>query len=353
MKIKEFRKLCGFTPKFSYFEFEYLFNKTHTLNVRLKNTKLLKLIKRLAGLAYPDEKYAHGKDRRWHSFYLPLRRGKAIVMPVAIVNYKNMFALFFGHFTPIEVYSGNSKIERHYFEVVKELLRFSRVLKKHPEIVKKCLPYDIRTGKVLGKYILEKPIPKKEKARILNEYKAHLKRMKPLYKISLADYLNTVAICYKAAFGKKAENLSPEEMYRRWADGRDCGMLRIRNKRSTRAFMYWLRHKSHCGGHPFEIVFSWFRHGIHLYPPCKEHPYFLLYVTNYGYAKDYIKMVKALIKSKVAFRANDLENVLNYLAGETYFRVNKYAEHHIFYSSELKNIRKYIEWNPIKLPKWK
>lgn len=353
MRIKEFEELCGFRPKFSYFEFEDLFNRTHTPSVRFKNTKLLKLIKRLAGLAYPDKKYTHVRDRRWYNFYLPLRRGEAIVVPLAIVNYRNMFALIPNNFTSIEVYPGNSKIEKYYYEVVKEALRFSKVLKKHPAMVKKCLPLDIRTGKVLGKYVLAEVLSKKEKARILNRYKAHLKRMKFLHAISLEDYLNTAAICYKAAFGKEAETLAPIEMYKRWADGRDCGMLKIKNKTSERAFTYWLKHKSHCGGHPFEIVFSWFEHGIRLYPPSKEQPWFLLCVTNYAYAKKYIKMAEALIKNSIPFKALGIEDVLNYLAGETYFRVNEYAKHFIFYTPELKSIRKYIKWDPIKTPKWK
>ena len=177
--------------------------------------------------------------------------------------------------------------------------------------------------------------------------------MKPIYSISLNDYLNVCAICYKAAFGEKTRNMSPEDMYRRWADGRDCGMLKIKNKTSKRAFMYWLRHKSHCGGHPFEIVFSWYRHGIHLYPPNKHEPWFSIFVTNYAYAWKFLKMVEAMIKNNIPFKAPKLEDVLKFLAGETYFRVNEYAEHFVFYHSIDKDKRKYIEWDEIKIPKFK
>ncbi len=92
-------------------------------------------------------------------------------------------------------------------------------------------------------------------------------------------------------------------MYKKWADERDCGMLKIKNQNSKKSYECWLKHESHCGGHPFEIVFSWVQHGIHLYPPSDSSQY-SLDVTNYGYAKDFIKMVLALIKEKVPFRAN-------------------------------------------------
>jgi hypothetical protein len=50
------------------------------------------------------------------------------------------------------------------------------------------------------------------------------------------DYLNTVAICYRAIFGSKTDGLSAEQMYRKWADGRDCGMLEIKDKKSKKEF---------------------------------------------------------------------------------------------------------------------
>ena len=129
-------------------------------------------------------------------------------------------------------------------------------------------------------------------------------------------------------------------------------MLKIKKKHSKKAFMYWLEHKSHCGGHPFEIVFSWFRHGIHLYPPSKDSPWFAIYVTNYAYAWDFLRMVRALIKHRISFKAPELEKVLSYLAGETYFRVNEYDEHWINYFS-CKDKRKYIEWDKIEIPRFK
>lgn len=39
--------------------------------------------------------------------------------------------------------------------------------------------------------------------------------MKPIYFISLNDYLNVCVIYYKAAFGEKTGNMAPEDIYRR------------------------------------------------------------------------------------------------------------------------------------------
>jgi len=348
MRIKEFEKICGFRPKFSYWGLDF----PSQLFIRIENTELLNLVKKVANLAYPDEKTQY--ERKWFNFYLPVRAGEAVAIRVCIINYKKMYAFVIQNKTPIEVFSGKKEVDEFYFELVREIYRFSLALKKHPEIIKKCVPPSFRTGKVLGRYVMERVLDKKEKERRLKDYQEYRKTLKPVYPISLNQYLNVCAICYRAAFGEKTKGMSPEEMYRRWADGRDCGMLEIKKKDSKRAFSYWLERKSHCGGHPFEIVFSWHEHGIHLYPPSKEEPWFKLRVTNYAYAWDYLKMVEALMKNRIPFEALRIEEVLKFLAGETYFRVNEYSEHFIFYSPELwKDIRKYIEWDPLELPKWR
>ncbi len=44
-----------------------------------------------------------------------------------------------------------------------------------------------------------------------------------------------------------------------------------------------------------------------------------LRVTNCVYAIPFLKMVKALVLSRIAFEAYNLENVLDNLSGESYF----------------------------------
>lgn len=54
MKIKAFEKIFGFKSKFSYYELSYIF-RPGNLYIKIKNTRLLNLIRKLADLAYPDE----------------------------------------------------------------------------------------------------------------------------------------------------------------------------------------------------------------------------------------------------------------------------------------------------------
>ena len=204
-----------------------------------------------------------------------------------------------------------------------------------------------------GKYVLESLLPVEKKEEILKLYRNHIKKGKKLHSASLNNYLNTAAICYKASFGNKTNSLSAEQMYKKWADGRDCGMLEIKNKKSKKEFKNWLDNKSHCGGHPFEIVFSWQGHGIHLYPPYAKKPFFTLSVTDYRYTKLFLEMVRTLIKNRIPFIALELESVLDYLCGESYFSVNTYDKHYIFYSPEKKKILKYIEWDEPNILKGK
>ena len=253
----------------------------------------------------------------------------------------------------LQIKKGREKIERIYQDLFKESLRFLFFIKKDNQIIKRTLPYDYRTGKIKGKYLF-KPMPKQEKEKILFSYENHLKKQLQVSEISLKDYLETAAICYRVYGKKEANKLSSLEMYKRWADGRDEGMLSL-NQNSKNDFNKWLRNRSHAG-HPFEIVFSWREHGIHLYPPELSRQYFSLDVTNYAYVGAYLKMLKELIKNMIAFKTGELNEVLEYLTGESYFAVNEYDKHFFFYIPSKEHKKKYfkkIEWDAIKIPKIK
>src|SRR5208283_6204574 len=154
----------------------------------------------------------------------------------------------------VEVRKGKEEHD-FYLDLIKQTIEFSRILKRDPELVAKAIPYDIRQGRILGKYVMEKLFPIEEKEVILKLYRGHAQKGKSSQGCSLDDYLNIAALCYKAAFGSEANGLTPEQMYRKWADGRDCGMLEIKNRQSSNDFSHWLAKDEHCGGHPFEIKF--------------------------------------------------------------------------------------------------
>jgi hypothetical protein len=348
VKIEEIKRLYNFEPKYTFSQLEQ--NLPQRFEGKIQDDRLYKAVRRLTDKVYPTEENSY--EKKWFDFYLPLRRrGYFILVPLGIVLYDKRFFLAFPH-SNVEVLSGEEKNE-FYLGLIQQTVEFSRILKTDPGIVAKAIPLDIRTGRVLGKYILENLLPIEKKEEILQLYEDHVKRGKKSHGVSLSDYLNTAALCYRVAFGSKTNELTNEQMYRKWADGRDCGMLSIKNKKSKKDFSRWLANKARCGGHPFEIVFSWHGHGIHLFPPDMYSPYFALRVTNHMYALAFLEMVKTLVKNKIPFKANKLEGVLDYLSGESYFTVNTYDEHYIFYSHEHRKSLRHIEWDTLNMLKWK
>lgn len=351
--------LNEFNPQLAYYEIEPLTgNRISLQGKKIENTSIYNLTRKLTDQAFPT--YEDKFDRKWFDFHLPLRRsGKMISLPFGIVEYQKEFYLGFRGLGNLDIKKGRKKTPEEYQTIFEEALRFIPLIKKTKnKILEKITPYDIRTGKILGKYIMEKLMPQKEKKKILENYQKHLAKGLKISQISLNDYLKTAALCYRAAYGEKIKELPPLKMYNQWADGRHGGMLEIKNKRSKKEFMGWLKGGRWAGSHPFEIVFSWHRHGIHLTPPDAhwDRPFYSLQVTNYAYAEDFIRMAKALVKEEIPFQARDLEEVVNYLSGETYFTVNQYDEHMFRYFPSQEYKKKYfhhIKWEELKVPRWR
>jgi hypothetical protein len=89
-----------------------------------------------------------------------------------------------------------------------------------------------------------------------------------LDKLTVADYLNTAAIAYDAAFENMA-SLSPIEKYKSRADGRHGGMLNL-PLNNAKAFTRWFNNsQSWAGTHPWEIVYG-NSHGVMLSPRRDE-----------------------------------------------------------------------------------
>lgn len=349
IKLSEIIKQHGFEPKYSYSQLQYDILESHEPKT-IQDSRLYKTIVKLTEKAYPTEEDEYG--RRWIDFYIPLkRRGYLILVPVGIILYERKYFLSFLE-SQIEVCKGEGK-DDFYMDLIEQALEFTRIIRKDPDIVKKSIPYDIRTGRVLGKYVMEDLLSPGKKEELLELYREHLKKGKRSPGVSLNDYLETAGICYKAAFGSIADGMTGEEMYKKWADGRDCGMFEIKGRESKDDFSNWLVTKSHCGGHPFEIKFSWHGHGIHLIPPDQDRPYFILRVTDYSYAKPFLEMIKALIKNRIPFEAHNLESVLDYLSGDSYFTVNAYDKHFILYDPGDRKLVKHIEWDEPKVVTWK
>ena len=321
----------------------------------IENTEIYEMVRTLSDEALPS--YQDRSDTIWEGFYLPVKReGKVIALPFGIHEYNKEFFVHFHLFGNLHIKRGEKESEEFYKSIFSEALRFIPEIKADEKILEELIPYDIRTGKIKGLYVLEKVLSENNKVKIQKDYVRHVGRHPKIREISLNEYLGTAGICYRAAYGKKAENLSPLQMYKKWADGRDGGMLSIKDWDNKKEFMDWMGSGKDAGAHPFEIVFSWHRHGIHLNPPSSHEPYYRLRVTNYAYAAEFVRMARALIKENIPFRAHEFKNVLDYLAGETYFTVNSNEEHNFRYIPSREYKRKFfrhIEWDEIQNPEWK
>lgn len=340
-------------PKINFYEAEY-YLKNQSLNPRLiENSTIYNLVKKLTDRTHPSSKDKY--EKRWEDFYLPLKRSRReISVPFNVVKYRRDFFCCFFRLGHLRVKKGNKRQEKIYKKIFQEAMRFLGPIKRtNGEIVKRAVPYDLRTGKIKGKYVLNKLISKKEKIKIIQDYSSCLRKDLKVKSCSLNDYLKTASICYKASFGKKAAGLKPLKMYKSWADNRGGGMLSIKDWNSKEEYSNWCRSGKWAGSHPFEIVYSWHDHGIHLYPPSSYNSWkYSLKVTNYAYAKVFVKMAEALIKDNVPFIAQNLEEVLDYLLGETYFTVNDYSGNFFFYAPCREYKQKYfkhIEWDELKI----
>jgi hypothetical protein len=325
------QRSVSFKPRIFYSDIEYMFEYWNFREIGIENDDIYAMTRTLTSLAEPTSEDQY--DKRWEYFYLPVKRnGRLVCLPFGIVKYKDNYYVFFQNLGNLTIKKGKNKTDKIFTDIIKETIRFFPVIERTKgRAVIDRIPYDIREGKILGKYIMEKMISGKSKEHLMKSYIGNLDTSTKVNAVSLNEYLSVSAICYRAAFGKKTGKLSPMDMYKRWADGRDGGMLSIKDPDSRDDFSKWYQEHLWVGSHPFEIVFSWIDHGIHLYPPGKDEPNYTIFVTNYGYAWDYLEMVKALIQEKIPFVAKDFKETLDILTGDAYFKVNQWEKLQFWY----------------------
>ncbi|MBI4062835.1 MAG: hypothetical protein HY401_00860 [Elusimicrobia bacterium] len=346
----------GFNPKISLIEAQYLFPNDRLGERKLDNNALYDLIGKIVDQVHPsrEDKY----EKRWEAFYLPLKKGsRLIAVPFSITEYEKEFYAFFSQLGALHIKKGHKKIEKVYRDLFEDALKFLSLIKKTDgQIIKWTVPYSFRTGRILGQYVLIKTLPVQEKERLMNAHERHLREQGKGQGCSLNDYLDTTALCYRAAFNKSAAGLRPLTMYKKWADTRNGGMLAIKNRTGKKEFYRWYKSKQWSGAHPFEIVFSLLDHGIHLYPPTAENSWkYSLAVTDRALVGVFIKMAETLIKSNIPFIAENFQEILDYLAGETYFDVNENGEDAMTYTHSPKEKSRYfrhIVWDPLKIPRF-
>jgi hypothetical protein len=360
MKMNITEITMSFVPKLGFAKAEkYL--RPYGL-VELKNDELYAKIEELTKMAYPS--FEDQWDTRWRYVYLPIKRdGKLVCSPFAITLHNKAWSISFHGYTRalgfLAVDKGSEKIPGDYTLAFDETIRFIPLLKEtNNKLIEQTFPYDWRQGKVRRKYIRPNSelMPLEEKEKIAAAYKTHLEKKLTVTEISLNDYLNAAAICLREAFPEKITgDMTPKDIRQRFADMRHGGMLLLENPDSKKEFMDWFNSDSWRGSHPFEIVFST-PHGIMLYPPEKDHPFYRLSIQDPFYNKKYVHMAYSLIENNIPFQAHSMEDALEYIAGEAYVGVNVMEEDAFQYKPSREYKKKYlphIQWDEIEVVKWK
>ena len=361
MKIDIREITRSFAPKISHNYVRKYFRLDSETNIN--NDAFFAKMEELTAKAHPSSLPTKEKnDTRWEYFYLPMKRkSRLICTPIWVMLYRSLYYVwFFGitsSFGSLTVDKGNKKVLEDYNLFIDEAIRFIPLMKETGnQIVERTFPYDYREGKILKKnfYEKEKLMPEAERNEIETAYRKHLEKMPTLGEVSLNDYLNTAAICYQGAFQEKTSGMTPREMYHRWSDKRDFGMLEV-DPDSKKEYMKWLITNGSRGSHPFEIVYSPVQSGIHLYPPEGKRPFYQLSVGNNLYNDIFIKMAVALVKHNVPFEAAVSEG-LDDLTGEKFVGVNTKGFDTFYYHNSRQYREKYfphIQWEEIKVLKWK
>ena len=329
--------------------------------ITIESTRLYIKVKELTEMAVPTQ--VNQRDRRWNYFYVPLKyHGKNAVIPMSIMEYNSSYYIYFPStesLRSLRVTEGNSEYSSVYDKVISGAAEFLPNLVDIKSL-EDLVPYEFRAGKIRGKYVLGKEwlIKEEEAEMILSEYEEHIKHIDELpmagASISLNDYLRVVYIAYEAVF-EEVKEMTPKEAYEYLADFRHGGMLNIKDPNSAEQFNKWLSNIP-AGSHPFEIVAGFGLVGISLVPPMlaeysSGEKYFVISAGSLVYYKTYLAMLKALMHEKVPVIAPQLEEILEYLTGESYFLVNRYGSEGVSYRDVQPEYFAYIEWDPLEVVK--
>lgn len=171
-------------PQIIYAEMEYYLHGFGEKEI--ENTVIYTLARTLSDEALPS--YLDKSDTIWEGFYLPVkRRGRVIALPFGIHEYNKEFFVHFHLLGNLHIKRGEKESEEFYKNIFSEALRFIPVFKADGKILEKLIPYDIRTGKIKGLYVLERVLSKNSKEKILKDYAQHVERNPEIRRFRLTN----------------------------------------------------------------------------------------------------------------------------------------------------------------------
>jgi hypothetical protein len=310
-----------------------------------ESDELYNLAKELEDLAYPTRESDYAKI--YYNFFCPVKIKNSIIrfIPIGLSYLKkyDTYEIFINTRGKIGIKRGNKEADALIKNLLLRTISFSKFqINRGLIITIDYIDKHYLEGRVKLKYVKDPVITIEEAKGVLKEYKDNLSR-KIEGEITLGDYLRTVRVIYEAlGFEVKGEL---KDLYRRYADGRDCGMMELPLDDAI-AFKKWLNNESYCGGHPFEVVRGGLiTYGIHLYPPEDGR-----YVLSPGdYYEEYYKVVKEFLRRKIPFKSPELVNVLKVLTGLAEVKVNEINDFPkmIILYEDVRDKRK-IKWKEIE-----
>ncbi|MDR0468731.1 MAG: hypothetical protein LBH09_02015, partial [Peptococcaceae bacterium] len=117
---------------------------------------------------------------------------------------------------------------------------------------------------------------------------------KRTYKMTSGFFFDCCRLGYAANHYQGAEALSPKELYRAFADGRDDGLLEVEED-SIDAFDFWYNDITMRSGYPWEVCRGRAGAGISLYPVCDDYGWWLcLAGSDYTRSMETVKFYLAL-----------------------------------------------------------
>lgn len=274
--------------------------------------------------AYYPDKY------KWYSF--------------SVAKYNNEFYFYFDskltfQFTADEIheqaYEFQAELADWLLLVAKETItNIQHNVDEYNNFIETNLPFEKRTGRIMRndfwsvfpdlkeefeQAITPKVLDTLEKIKTQSE----LEKLNYLPTITSGDFFRFCEIGYNANeyFTESKKEISALDKYIRMADGRDCGLTKLKET-SYKEFQEWYDTKRNCGGHPWEICRGGNSTHISLYV-CKHSEGWYLRLEGCSTARviETIKMGVALFENNVPFILGKAEEIYRMACGSDYIGI--------------------------------
>jgi hypothetical protein len=142
-------------------------------------------------------------------------------------------------------------------------------------------------------------------------------------KMTARDFFEYCKMGYEANdyLKKSMEKMELKDIYLAFADGRDCGLCDI-DPDSEEEFLDWYLHRSHCGGHPWEISRGGNTTHISMYVCREDNGWFLnLAGSSLIRTLETVKMALVLFRNKIPIILHEADQIMRMVKGIDYIGI--------------------------------